>query len=1261
MDLPRPPSPRGPPGPPSPRGGAPLPQPSPRGGVVLLRAGRGRGRGARIGVSPEDGGNRSAEDLIEKEDEALEIEVPTSPTPVAQQAEASTTTTPPIILKKHPQLLAARERANAVDVSGGRPAEWKPLQQFGKPRRNSMATMFNGDPVLRMVQLLCEHSFFVEHLAHLVDSADAQRFSDALVNVSVPFGRTLFLVKAMIRSEFVQNKSQVSSILRGNCVTSKLMGSFSFFVGTKFLDKLVGDFVRHVIAQGEALTLEVDPSKESSAEKRARNRTALKELTQRLIKSMVDEKTMADIPPEFCSIAKFTADNAREYCPDNLNQLVGGYLMLRLVNPVLVAPDAYHVTNAPPSAHARRNLTLISKLLQNISNGVVSSSKEAFMADFADFVKVQGEVFSQFLTRVADSGTDLTMRPAIPVDEADVGFIEGRHLSFLHGLLLQKMDELSKALAAEPRNTLPEMELLNIVRIVKADQDPPATKAAAASAASPWLDRHLRSGTITSQGDKKRKKHKKHYRLELTRHFLYFYLDNQQQAGQQQQEGDTQDGTNGIQKCVPLVSLQCNLKQVKKDMILELSFFGKVHEFVNHETSDSVSSWHQAITAALEYDNSNPQSGNDRFIDKPSKGAVADILTAFNSIPRLAYQVSVQTKFVPHTGGMAILWHVSSFGTTWEVEVTSIQASLTAELLNKELENVVVPPLPHVLTRREGKTDYGMTVDATGTPSRGCLIFRDWCVAFLRAVQSNPQASHAKPILDLLQLNSPFRAGLNASIQHLRWIHRYFQGGLASKNKRGINVLMQIVADPVATKPEHIEMVKFLVDSRAVSIQDVDHDGNSALHRAIAAKNMVHALTLCEMGVDHTRNKNMQYPLHLAVSTVWSNAKEGHELVDACIKSCKEALLAVDDKSRTPFHSCVSRKDEETALLMLDAAADLVKTKPVPELSGPPKAALIHLALANGLCNFAKQLIQRGLVDLSVLSLDNQTLLHAAALTGDLQLTEMVIAGLSNLPALCVARDRHQLTPLLCAGIGGNVDVLKLLLPHSDQNAVDDKRRSLMHCVAQGGSNEAMRMLLLKGLNPDIVDSTGATPLLTACRSGAGDVVRTLLCAGADPFGIDSTGTTCLIAAASANSLRCCKLLIESDAADLKAVDKSKRDALTLAVEAFPPGSDNLDLITYLLSRGAKPGHVLYSAALKGNLNLATLLLKYGADVNMHDKATGSTALHVAVAKGNTPLVQLLISAGASPHIKNNAQETPLGMAVATKKKDLIILLADPK
>ena len=78
----------------------------------------------------------------------------------------------------------------------------------------------------------------------------------------------------------------------------------------------------------------------------------------------------------------------------------------------------------------------------------------------------------------------------------------------------------------------------------------------------------------------------------------------------------------------------------------------------------------------------------------------------------------------------------------------------------------------------------------------------------------------------------------------------------------------------------------------------------------------------------------------------------------------------------------------------------------------------------------------------------------------------------------------------------------------------------------------------------------------------------------------------------------------------------------------------------------------------KNSLALLTLLLKNGADPNALDRGTGSTALHLAVTKASVPMITLLLQNGAWTNVKNGAGETPLSLAVSSKKRDIVHLLS---
>lgn len=74
----------------------------------------------------------------------------------------------------------------------------------------------------------------------------------------------------------------------------------------------------------------------------------------------------------------------------------------------------------------------------------------------------------------------------------------------------------------------------------------------------------------------------------------------------------------------------------------------------------------------------------------------------------------------------------------------------------------------------------------------------------------------------------------------------------------------------------------------------------------------------------------------------------------------------------------------------------------------------------------------------------------------------------------------------------------------------------------------------------------------------------------------------------------------------------------------------------------ALPIDAFVSAAFRDDLGKVKELLAAGADVNVIDPATDSTALMEAVDNGNTEMAQLLLSAGADVNAKNKAGRTAL-------------------
>ena len=75
-----------------------------------------------------------------------------------------------------------------------------------------------------------------------------------------------------------------------------------------------------------------------------------------------------------------------------------------------------------------------------------------------------------------------------------------------------------------------------------------------------------------------------------------------------------------------------------------------------------------------------------------------------------------------------------------------------------------------------------------------------------------------------------------------------------------------------------------------------------------------------------------------------------------------------------------------------------------------------------------------------------------------------------------------------------------------------------------------------------------------------------------------------------------------------------------------------------------------YQASLNGSPEIAEILLKFKANINILDNDK-KTALMIAVIKGNDALVQVLINYGANLEIRNEFGKSPYDVALSMEKK----------
>ena len=208
---------------------------------------------------------------------------------------------------------------------------------------------------------------------------------------------------------------------------------------------------------------------------------------------------------------------------------------------------------------------------------------------------------------------------------------------------------------------------------------------------------------------------------------------------------------------------------------------------------------------------------------------------------------------------------------------------------------------------------------------------------------------------------------------------------------------------------------------------------------------------------------------------------------------------------------------------------------------------------------------------------------------------------------------------------------------------------------------DAVKELLQSGLSTETTIDYGEhkiTPLIKAAWDGDEEIVKTLLAAGAKVNAKASdTGETALLNAVSNKYDSIVKILLKAGA-DVSIKNRFDFNALTSAVAA-----NNQDIAALLLDAGANIETEtstltpLMFAASAGNVDMIRFLVKRGAKVNHGAKEGGQTALLSAIYGAHPEAVQALVALKADVNAKTKAGDTPLKVAKKGDQDDIVKIL----
>jgi hypothetical protein len=212
------------------------------------------------------------------------------------------------------------------------------------------------------------------------------------------------VLEILVNSEVKASMSNIGTLFRRNSLCSKILTSYLNYYGNRYLIGRFQSFIQQL--DEEDLELEVDPHKVSPDQKvdTKKNMSILLKKTEELIKKILE--TPNELPYEIRESNAILAEAvSRVFANENkgnaiVHTAVGGAIFLRFICPALVSPHLFGLLKDAPKRRTHRTLIIMTKILQNLANGVEFGKKEDFMIKANKLIKNHRKNYIKFIEAV---------------------------------------------------------------------------------------------------------------------------------------------------------------------------------------------------------------------------------------------------------------------------------------------------------------------------------------------------------------------------------------------------------------------------------------------------------------------------------------------------------------------------------------------------------------------------------------------------------------------------------------------------------------------------------------------------------------------------------------------------------------------------------------------------------------------------------------------------------------------------------------------
>ena len=239
---------------------------------------------------------------------------------------------------------------------------------------------------------------------------DNPSFYDSLLQIMESLGLVSEVLGQELRNE-VEYTLTLSQLFRTNKGVTFVMAALCRLLTKDLLKEYISPLIEEVNNLPEVI--EMDKSKVSE-EKVKENIEITKEFIDKFF--AISRELCSKLPKELTSLFTVVRQAvAAKYGDKEALKIVGGFVFLRLLNPVLLTPQKFSTELVKPTPTAIRSFVAITKITQVCVNQPTNPFKEDYMLPLTDYAKSKYSVVNEILDIASINNEIITKKNQQPI------------------------------------------------------------------------------------------------------------------------------------------------------------------------------------------------------------------------------------------------------------------------------------------------------------------------------------------------------------------------------------------------------------------------------------------------------------------------------------------------------------------------------------------------------------------------------------------------------------------------------------------------------------------------------------------------------------------------------------------------------------------------------------------------------------------------------------------------------------------------------